>query len=420
MTPVSGKRRTADLPRTWKENAMTHRFASLAGLVLLGALLSGCNSASPQPGATIEAQALPAGTLACFYENVNYGGASFCVAGDATGPVLNTSWIGAPWNDRISSVRLQSGVSLDLYSDINFGGRTLKVSADSPSLPGTLDNLTSSYRVNRPASVSTGMPATGVISYWQPGAYATLPANSVALINPANGIVGASPATIDSYRQIVTSAKSRGVKLLVYVPAGYGLRDPNATNGAGSKGQSLAGIKAQISAYVSAFGAANLYGVFFDEADYAYAVGQTACGLAASEYPALSAYVRSLGLQTSAWNPGWVGSNFCYIEAAQRGDIVVDFERDLAAYQTDAFLAADLSGGQSRANARGVKTWNLIHSAAGSAGLKTALDLLRTRKPDYAYVTDIGGNWQAGDNTWGSPPAYWDAEKACLVNGVCP
>ncbi|WP_420594104.1 AbfB domain-containing protein [Deinococcus sp.] len=271
-----------------------------------------------------------------------------------------------------------------------------------------------------PPPTTTGNPAIGVISYWQPAAYATLPANSIALINPSNGIIGADAATINNYKQIVNSAASRGVKLLAYVPIGYGLRDPSATNPSGSKGQSLEGIKAQIKAYVDTFGAANLYGVFFDEADLVYTSGQTACQAAASEYPALSAYIRSLGLKSSAWNPGWVGDGFCYVNAAQRGDIIVDFERDLAAYQNDAFLPADLSQGQTLATARGVRTWNLIHSAVGDAGLKTALDLLRTRKPDLAYVTNIGGNWQAGDNTWGSPPTYWDAEKACLVNGKCP
>lgn len=264
------------------------------------------------------------------------------------------------------------------------------------------------------------MPAIGVISYWQPAAFENLPANGIALINPQSGITGASPATVERFRPIVTAAKRRGVKLLVYVPTGYGLRDEGATNGAGSPGQSLEGIKAQIRAYVDAFGAANLYGVFFDEADNAYAVGQTPCASAASDYPLLSAYVRGLGLQTSAWNPGWVGEGFCYVEAAQRGDLIVTFESDLAAYQTDPYLPADLAEGQRRASARGVRTWNLIHSARGADGLKAALDLLRTRKPDLAYVTDIGGNWQAGENTWGSPPSYWDAEKNCLVGGVCP
>lgn len=262
-----------------------------------------------------------------------------------------------------------------------------------------------------------GLPAIGVISYWPPADYATLPAGSVALINPNDGIVGADAATIRSYGQVVAQARARVVRLLAYVPTGYGRREAGP-NSAGSPGQRLADIEAQIRAYVGAFGAANLAGIFFDEADNVDAPDP--CALAATEYAALGRLVRDQGMQTAVWNPGWAGENFCYVGAALPGDAVVTFEDSLAAYQGDPDVARTLAGAASIARARGVKTWHLIHSARGTDGLKTAVALLRGRLPDFAYVTDIGGDWQRGENTWGAPPAYWDAEKRCLVDGVCP
>jgi Beta-1,3-glucanase/Peptidase inhibitor family I36 len=77
----------------------------------------------------------------CFFEHINYGGASTCA--DAT-----TGWIGTAWNDRASSVRVKAGFEVDLHSDINFGGRVLTIGADAPDLrTGGFNDLTSSFRV---------------------------------------------------------------------------------------------------------------------------------------------------------------------------------------------------------------------------------------------------------------------------------
>jgi Beta-1,3-glucanase/Peptidase inhibitor family I36 len=77
----------------------------------------------------------------CFFQDINYGGASTCF--DAT-----TAWIGTAWNDRASSVRVKPGLEVDLYSDINFGGRVLTIGADAPDLRnGGFNDLLSSFRV---------------------------------------------------------------------------------------------------------------------------------------------------------------------------------------------------------------------------------------------------------------------------------
>jgi Beta-1,3-glucanase/Peptidase inhibitor family I36 len=77
----------------------------------------------------------------CFFEHVNYGGASTCA--DAT-----TGWIGAVWNDRASSVKVKPGYEVDLYQDINFTGRVLTLGADAADLVALgFNDLTSSFRL---------------------------------------------------------------------------------------------------------------------------------------------------------------------------------------------------------------------------------------------------------------------------------
>jgi len=117
-------------------------------------------------------------------------------------------------------------------------------------------------------------------------------------------------------------------------------------------------------------------------------------------------------------NPGWVGTRYCYVDAAPAGDIVVTYENDLAHYL--ASWPGEQQEGARRAHERGAFTWNLVHSAKDTGGLSQALAALRERGPDYAYVTDIGGDWKAGEDTWGSAPSYWDAETQCLTGTACP
>jgi Spherulation-specific family 4 len=256
------------------------------------------------------------------------------------------------------------------------------------------------------------MPQMATISYWNAADYAKLPSGGVALINPMDGIVSATAAQVSQYLPVVKEAVQRGVRLLAYVPTGYGERTPGKKNGGGTTGQSLAMIEKEIDTYVAAYGAANLYGIFFDEAD-------EPCAQAVTDYAKLGDYVRSKGLKVAVWNPGWPGDNACFVAAAKRGDIVTTFESDLKSYLHDKEVPADLKLARKVAQQRGVKTWHLIHTAVGPAALKTALDTLRERQPDFAYVTDLR-DWTTGDNTWGKPPSYWAQELKCLTQGQCP
>jgi hypothetical protein len=105
---------------------------------------------TPSFSYTVGTTQQPTGTI-CFYENINYGGASFCA--DAS-----SSWVGSTWNDRVSSVKVTGGYQVDLYNDINYGGSTLRLTADTPSLVSlNFNDLMSSFKVG---TVTSTLPTS--------------------------------------------------------------------------------------------------------------------------------------------------------------------------------------------------------------------------------------------------------------------
>jgi hypothetical protein len=152
----------------------------------------GGGTTTPPPAAT--------GTI-CFYEHADYQGASFC--GDA-----DNSWVGATWNDRVSSVKVKGGYQVDLFDDINYGGRKLTLSADTPNLVNVnFNDIVSSFRV-RQGNGSVDLPVgNGVMT--------------IKLVNNTNGtfadnqvywsIIGYNPDTkvlshVDASGRLVPSA----------------------------------------------------------------------------------------------------------------------------------------------------------------------------------------------------------------------
>jgi Beta-1,3-glucanase/Peptidase inhibitor family I36 len=117
---------------------------------------------SPRFGFTVQGDTGGSSSGAvCFFEHVNYGGASTCA--DAS-----SSWIGAPWNDRASSVRVKPGFEVDLHQDINFTGRVLTLSADTANL-GALgfNDLLSSFRLrnkNTDPSAWNGLTTFNIVN----------------------------------------------------------------------------------------------------------------------------------------------------------------------------------------------------------------------------------------------------------------
>jgi len=89
---------------------------------------------------TIGSGTTPTGRV-CFYENINYGGASFCADADS-------SWIGSAWNDRASSMKVVAGYQAQLFRDINYGGGSVTVSGNVPDLGAQgFNDAVSSFKV---------------------------------------------------------------------------------------------------------------------------------------------------------------------------------------------------------------------------------------------------------------------------------
>ena len=119
------------------------------------AACGGGGGQNAQQTTTAESIASPADTAAavaaaaatspvCFYEHVNYQGASFCAAADS-------NWVGGAWNDRVSSVKVAAGYKLTLYWDINYGGKTLVLTGDAANLVSLgFNDQASSFKITAP------------------------------------------------------------------------------------------------------------------------------------------------------------------------------------------------------------------------------------------------------------------------------
>lgn len=77
----------------------------------------------------------------CFYEHVNFGGASFCM-----NPRERRSSLGA-WNDRISSIRVRGGAEAQVCEHDNFRGRCVVVDRNVRDLGRRGNDIISSIRV---------------------------------------------------------------------------------------------------------------------------------------------------------------------------------------------------------------------------------------------------------------------------------
>ncbi len=69
---------------------------------------------------------------ACFFADFGFQGASFCLNGGATVGLLD-----ADWNDRISSIRVDQGLTVQVCRDGNFGGWCEEYTGDVPQLAAT-------------------------------------------------------------------------------------------------------------------------------------------------------------------------------------------------------------------------------------------------------------------------------------------
>lgn len=277
------------------------------------------------------------------------------------------------------------------------------VTADAACTLGLLLPLLVQGQISHPA------PSMGVISYWgnDPSLYEQLPAGSLALVNPDNGVFISRNQgqtlvpELNQWRLITNNMEARGIQVLGYVPTGYFDHTCNRLG----KCQTWARIEAQVAAYFAAM--PNLSGIFFDEV----APAKWNCAAFAAEYHQLRTIVQRHRPGASlAFNTGVADQ--CVLNGLVSGDTVVLFEGTGSAY---ANAATTIQNVTAQARQRGVKTWHLIHSVPTSAGMGNTLTLARQALVDRVYVTDVGGNWQAGENTWGAPPGYWALQLRNLL-----
>ncbi len=248
------------------------------------------------------------------------------------------------------------------------------------------------------AGNSATMPRIGVISYWGvSNLYDQIPAGSVAVVNPNSGIFDEQTtdvvADVSSYATIVSTASARNVSMLGYVPTGYF----NHTCNVEGQCQTWARIDAQVRAYFQNM--PGLAGIFFDEASPAV----WSCDAFVAEYQQLRDIVHAYNLSARIAFNAAVPST-CVVDGAVAGEIVVLFESDQTAYSSQA---ADLAASTRAAVAKGETPWHLVYSVGNTADLSAALAIARTTGAALFYATDIGGDWQHEDNTWGSLPVYW-------------
>ena len=80
----------------------------------------------------------------CFYEHRNFDGRYFCANMGASNPQVPEGT-----NDRISSIRILGNISVTVFQDARFGGRSQTFDRDVRSLAAVAwDDLISSYRVS--------------------------------------------------------------------------------------------------------------------------------------------------------------------------------------------------------------------------------------------------------------------------------
>ena len=77
----------------------------------------------------------------CFYEHVNFGGASFCMDRRDRRTSLGA------WNDRISSIRVRGGAEAQVCEHNNFQGRCVVIDRDVRNLGRGGNDIISSIRV---------------------------------------------------------------------------------------------------------------------------------------------------------------------------------------------------------------------------------------------------------------------------------
>ncbi|ANH68640.1 peptidase inhibitor family I36 protein [Mitsuaria sp. 7] len=211
------------------------RLHPLALSLALAGVLVGCGGGSDGAGNLVSAaQQNGAGTASagavtaaadpqvCFYEHANYAGAGLCRS-------TTTSWIGPTWNDRVSSIRVPAGFKVELFADINFGGRSVTLTADNANLTSvSMNDAVSSMRVTKVVASAVTLASVQFAQsmlYGSTDNQLVLIANKPALLKvnvtaPAGtaaptGLVRIDNTVDGSSRDLVLAAPRRGLPTTV-------------------------------------------------------------------------------------------------------------------------------------------------------------------------------------------------------------
>ncbi len=250
-------------------------------------------------------------------------------------------------------------------------------------------------------------PKLAVVSYWggRVENFARIPDHSLALINPNSGILVTGDEVravdgLDVYGDVLRRAKKHDIALYGYVPTGYFRHDCNEAG----KCQTWTRVEAQVKSYFQRM--PDLKGIFFDEtapADYS-------CEAFAAEYDKLRTLVARYRPDAKIiFNVGMPDT--CAVDAAKPGEMVVLFENDGGHYVGDY---AKIQAATRLAKSKGVLTWHIINNIPPNQ-LDAVLRAGDIYAPDYLYVVDVSGDWQAGFDTYGDLPSYWKAEVKALA-----
>jgi Spherulation-specific family 4 len=196
-------------------------------------------------------------------------------------------------------------------------------------------------------------------------------AGRTVILNPASGPGSGADA---AYRRATRRAREAGVKVLGYVPTGYGARDPAA-------------VRADIDRYESWYG---VDGIFLDET--AHDAAQL------GYYKSLSGVIHRAGERTVAINPGVVPARG-YFDVA---DIVVTYEGPYAGY---AEARRKMPGW-----VKDVPRSRIAHLVYGATGNQAERVVAADAHAGHVYVTN-----GMLPHPWGALPPYLSEEERSLA-----
>lgn len=254
----------------------------------------------------------------------------------------------------------------------------------------------------------------GIISYWNldDKGWETVPKGSLVLINPEDGVLeGGTDNPVNDlakWQDLFKKLKDRKLNVLGYVQTGYFDHETCKTKPKANC-QLVKRIKLQVKTYYDKF--TGLDGIFFDE------TSPQESNEATADYKKEYELLRSMNFpgRITVFNVGWTSEKA--VQATKKGEHLVLYESHPDGYVKDADLITKLT---SDAHQRGIIVWHLLHSVTEVSDMCTYVKEMNKRGADYGYITNIGGNWEQGENTWGSLPPYWADELSAFENQRCP